>query len=1029
MVKSRTKLLLFMGTLFLAALLCLGGLCLKDASVRAANVEAGLQETYRRGATLTIPQDAAISVNGEEYRANSVYLVYPGGNAFKGRTFELTECGRYKLVLENNEGSRLLSASAAFDVTDDLYVVGSGDSTVEYKDMNSWWAEKYADGLSVKLAEDDTLTYNRPINVYASDYINLISFNVLQADYDADVGKVNVRLTDVYDPLVYIDITYTNDASSQGSYVRASASGGLSIGINDKGNGSGVVISGVEGNLTKDPNGTSLLRNYKDLDPEKQPHWHNFTFALDTSSHTAVRVYAVQDHEHNIASAGTRKMIVAEFNNPDLFPYTFNGFTTGEVWLSVTASTFANGTVLAPIEITELGGLYGEDIRPAQYEDTTGPAITFDVPQTGINVYAGTPVSVPVASVFDASGVKNNRADVVVRYNKNSSNSQMISVDENGVFLPAKLGEYTVTYTAYDRCGNKTEEDVVLTATRIAADGQLGVGLSYPKFTDVKAGDILSFTENLQATSLNGEAEIVVLITDPDGKTSVVASSYIAEKDGEYTVEYICTDVIYRSVYSQTFFAEASGECNFTETDIPTPDYMIKGADYTLEAIELFRYVPGGRESAEYDAYMIRDGGAPVACNRARVTINADSTVQFRYVAKDDPTKFIQSRVIPVVDVEYSETPKAEKYFVSEGLATSVGNSNLEFTSESGNGRLEFINPLLTSFFSVTFEMPVTVTNGCVTFLLTDYYDHAKTVGVTLGNDGNGAYYRMNGGRRTSFPTGDLLGNSTTLSYEEEDGEAYLRVTNVTGTFRMKSELRLSSDNCLFAMELANANVFRLSAIGSQVFSSNTALLPRFDSSPDLALKSAEGVAEIGEYYESPVAIYGDVLSPVVDGNCKLTVYYNREVYTATDGTRYENVRADLSYTLLLDRYGDYVFDYTFTDGKGNTSRVSHVVSVVDRVAPEISLKNNPSGPVNVKTNRKIKPRDYTATDNLTEESDLVVSVIVYDEKGMLVTASRIDGNNDGSFTLKRAGLYTVYLYCMDEAGNVAYVKYTVSAE
>ena len=57
------------------------------------------------------------------------------------------------------------------------------------------------------------------------------------------------------------------------------------------------------------------------------------------------------------------------------------------------------------------------------------------------------------------------------------------------------------------------------------------------------------------------------------------------------------------------------------------------------------------------------------------------------------------------------------------------------------------------------------------------------------------------------------------------------------------------------------------------------------------------------------------------------------------------------------------------------------------------------------------------------------MSVIVYDEKGMLVTASRIDGNNDGSFTLKRAGLYTVYLYCMDEAGNVAYVTYTVSAK
>ena len=1033
--KSRSKRLFWSGIL-LAVLLCIGaaagGLCLRGTSANAADAVVEIQSTYMRGQTLTVPQDAAISVGGTSYKANTAYLVYPGGNAYRGWTFELNECGLYKIVLENNEGDKILSASKTFSVTDDLYVVGNSSSSAEYKRLNSWWAEKYGEGLSVQLAEDDTLTYNRPVNIYRSAKINLISFNVLQADYDANVGKVNIRLTDVYDPSVYMDITYINDAFSQGSYLRASALGGSSVGINDKGNGNAVVVPGVEGNLTKDPNGTSLLRNYKDLDPSKEPHWHNITVALDTASHTAVRVWAVQDHEHNITSAGTRSMIVAEFNNPDLFPYTFGGFTTGEVWVSVTASAFANGTTLAPIEIAEIGDLYGAELEPAQYEDEIGPTIAFDVPQTGINIYAGTPVAVPSATVYDASGVKNNRADVVVWYSKNSSNKEMVSIESDGTFLPKRLGEYTLSYTAYDNCGNKTEKDIVLTATDFAREGQLGIGLTYPQIGGVKAGDILSFAPgDMHATSLNAAAEVVVQITDPDGVTSIVTSTYIAEKDGEYTVEYICTDVIYRCVYTQTFIAEASGAYSFTQSKIPTPNYMIKGADYSLENIELFQYVTGGRVAAEYDAYMISDGGTPVPVDIDKVKITASSTVQFRYVAKNDESKKIESRVIPVIDVEYSKIPKAEKYFVSEGFTKSVSSSDVTFKSDSGNGKIEFINPLLVSFFSVEFVLPATVANGSVTFILTDYYDHAKSISATLGNDGDGAYYRINGGPRTSFPVGTLLGNSTTLSFEEEAGEAYFKVQNSTGSFRAKSGLKLPSDNCLFEMELANAATFRLSAISSQVFSTSTAILSRFDADPHLALKSAEAVAEIGDLYKTPVAIYGDVLSPVVNSNCKLTIYYNNKIYTAADGTRYENVRGDVSYTLLLDKYGDYAFDYTFTDGRGNTSRIrpSHIVSVIDRIAPEISLKSEPNGPIDVRVGEKIKPRDYTASDNVTASKDLIVSVIVYDANGMLVTASRIEGNKDGSFTLKKAGLYTVYLYCMDEMGNVAYVTYTVNAK
>ena len=133
---------LFWAALSLAGFLCagaaVGGLCLHGSSANAADAVVEIQTTYLRGETLTVPSDATISLGSgtDPIKATTAYLVYPGGNAYRGWSFELSECGQYKLVLEGHVNQKLVSASTTFGVTDSLYTLGNEASSVTYGDLN-----------------------------------------------------------------------------------------------------------------------------------------------------------------------------------------------------------------------------------------------------------------------------------------------------------------------------------------------------------------------------------------------------------------------------------------------------------------------------------------------------------------------------------------------------------------------------------------------------------------------------------------------------------------------------------------------------------------------------------------------------------------------------------------------------------------------------------------------------------------------------------------------------------------------------
>lgn len=998
-----------------------------------ADVEVEIAEKYSVGDKFEIPDGLKMQVDSKEYAVTNTYVIFPDGTAYSSKSVVLSEAGKYEAVFESAVDGKNVSVRKNFRAINDMFSFENEKSAVSYGKLNDNWADAYKNGLKVSLAESDTMKYAKPLNLYESDVTDIIAMNVMQKDVVADVGQVIIRLTDVYDPSVYIEIVYKSDPLANVNFLRASANGGSSIGLNTGTAGDGVTVRGR--NLVKDRNGTSVAANWYEGKVEYakehgqawdnlNPTWNNFTVYFDNTVPERPCISVRQGREYNKTDAAIDKY-VAEFNNSDLFSYEFGGFTTGEVLLTMSASSFGNGTTLAPIEIGYIGGEYGERLDVVEYEDVTPPTISLDLPENGVKIYAGCPVTVPVPAVYDAGGVKGGAVDYSVWFRKNSSSPKRVSV-KNGVFTPEKVGDYSIVYTATDLSGNVSEKRIDLYAASVAEDGKLGIDLDYTKTGSRNAGDALSFGE-VSAVSLNGRAKVEIRITTPAGETEIANRSedYILRSVGNYKIEYVCSDIIYRCVYTDEFVAADAGQYGFDAKKIIMPEYVIKGASYSFDNVNLVKYTAGGNLAAEYDAYMISDGGSPVKCDATEVVIAANDTVRFRLVAKDDPAKIIESDELKVADVNYTVKNNLNfaKYFVGGYDGEKAEGKTYAVFKRNGkeNSSLDFINPLVTQYFSFSFEIPSGTADYSITLRLRGYNDRENVVELKLGEDADGCYLETRG--TVTRVSGKLSGSSTEVRYSTENNETYLYVVNRNGVDeRIKSDA-VTDDLCLFGTETSGADEFYVYQVCNQSFSS----VNNFDDKTDpyLIVEEAEPVADFGSSFTTSVPVYGDVLTPTVAKNCVLSIYFGDDVYTAKDGTEFLNVRANRVYEITFDKYGEYVFIYSYTDGKGNSVTAPFAINVIDDVPPVVAIDGKTN--IEAKVGETVKPLAYTISDNCSDKENITVSVIVYNARGMLVTASRIDGRTDGSYTFNKAGKYTVYLYCRDEAGNNAFVTYTIT--
>lgn len=429
MTEKRKKNLTLLGvTLGLVALL--GGAVAGIAQNAFAEEEI-LQAKYAYGHELYIPDYA---VDGEE--ATDYSLLYPSGVLKDGREHTLDEAGKYTVKYEVNGV-----------VETETFVVEK--SIVNFAVEGSDWyygTHEYAPntpGFVVKVANGDQLKFNQIVDVSKMTKADsLFKFFVTPNSIgQEDVSTIVVRMTDIYDPTNYVDIQIRNVSTTYGAWADRQTYYVVQVG--EQPTISGTSVNDLFGWPTYqattgvDPYGLSIGSNV--------PWSCTFDYA---NRDIWCSAYCLYDGTNG--SANWNNIPLGDLDNPDYLDVPWQGFTTGEVYISFYGISYQAPSM--NLLITEVAGI---DLTKASFLDEEAPVIEVDL---GENESAPDGLLNKAYKLFDATaidaydGVRAVETNVYYNYN---TRGQVSVYAKDGYFYPTTAGTYTIEYSATDTFGNK----------------------------------------------------------------------------------------------------------------------------------------------------------------------------------------------------------------------------------------------------------------------------------------------------------------------------------------------------------------------------------------------------------------------------------------------------------------------------------------------------------------------------------------------------------------------------------------------
>lgn len=992
-----------------ACLLCAGlattSLGKKTALRAEAATVVGVEfsDLYNYGETVALPGGAEIEYHGNKLAASKSYLVFPDGNARIKDEYTLDQYGCYEAVFEAEANGLAVTATKSFTVKKSYYSVDK-NSTISYGELNKSFANMgYKKGIKAELTEGGTLYYNKPINLYESNNFELIYLNCLQ--FDTVCKGMTVRLTDCYDPSIYVDLHYVRGNYDYQTYVDVSAYGKKKAGVSASENGT-IVIDGENYSLVNsfnDSNGTIITGNLNE-----NKNYYNFGFVLDTTDHKNIKVYVNHTNGSNTA-------LVSELNNKDIYDYGFDGFTDGNVYLSVTASGLV-GVESASVEIGKITGDSNGDLAYAEYcEDDTAPIFIEENAVSQRKIVANSvSVKIPTVYAYDDTGVRGDSlADYVVWYNRGSASEKMVKV-ENGKFFPTAVGKYTVEYTATDYFNNKGVYSIVLNATK---DGEQGIKFEITSpLTSVEAGRTIKF-DNYSITGINGEVSVKIIVTDPKGNRQELTQNdeYLVEYSGEYKVDYLYEDVLYSGEKSVSFTAAPSQKPIFAAEGVSFNHYYINGYTYSVEKPKAYTYSENGAAPVAVETYVkFDDGEFNKIADEKNITINAIKKVRFKFKCEGSDVELL-SEEINVVGVKANDgSLDITKFFVGNIKSAYTDRNGTTYTVDN-NGTIEFINPLLfNKAFNFKFMIPSANSVSKMIICLTDYYNATNVLKIELS--GNNAF-SVNGSSKRTMTNG-WKGYTTDIAYS--DGN--LKIGDASVSYNSVFESGL----CFLSVDFESPAATDLTV--NELCTQSFANVKSDNIGPILYYKNVEKVAPLGSTLVIPKPYAADVLSPASLANLKMSVYKNNKIITDLNGITLKDINDfTKEYAILLDDYGVYKVIYSYSDAYGNAVEQAYsrfTVNVIDVEAPVITVNEDISKTFTVAANTEVPVIDYSVSDNYTKEKRLTVWVVVKDDVFNTVSAER----NAKNISLPKAGEYTVYIYCKDAEGNTSYISYKVTA-
>ncbi len=1016
-MKNNRKIVSF-GVVALAVIIvacaCVGvALGLKNNNAFAAEVVVDIKDGYSVGETLDIPQTATVSFEGNDYPATFYILMLPDGSGTKSASIKLDAVGKHTAIYQFVVDNKTLQAEKTFNVSKSSWLSDTGESTISYGELA---VRPGVSGLNLTLARGDTFTYSKPITLTDDGPTEIISFFPEQfqktvpftgdvataGNYDAQ--RLIVRLTDCYNPEIYIDFVFFFDTNpSNGVNVRTRCTGQGEYGLvsNQQAisthNLPEVYIDGMRYGYWQGQWGGSFFSN----GASKETNQMMWSYDKNTN-----RVYvgsAVDEKEQFQA-------LVNILDNKDISANVFPGFTTDQVYVSVTAADFSGN--FTKFQISSIGNFSGEDLASETYVDTIAPTVKPDTTGVTGEIFAqvGKPFPLFDANAFDDNLLGSISAKVFYNYGTPMQSAVLV---RDGSFVPAQEGAYTIEYNARDSFGNVGKATVSVTVVK-----QVVTTFTTQNITSAMAG-VAQVLPEYATSSLNGDVKVVIKSISADGTVTEINAKdrlFTPISVGEHTLVFTYSDMIRSYEYSYTVDVQANPNYGFIEMPNLQNVYL-KGVIYQIDDIKAYSFKGATPVPQDTVAYVRFDGGEyQQVSNLTSVDITGNTSVQFKYVAGES---FYETPVRPIKDVGYNNELHIEKYF--DGNFQNNPTSNyIDFTSNAttGSNQLDFAMPVATNLFSIKYALP-NVGKLFETFdiVLTDSDDN-KVV-LSHQNVGGKLAIAVNGGNPVTVSGTLNDGEEKTITYDPANKQFLVSDKNATTAIIFEMQLgEFANLSFVFNGLSGNATV-RLINIMNQLICNDTGDY----FTPQLFVTKAKGYVEVNSQITVYPATVVDVLSPIAAKDFTVSVKAPDGTFAKdVNGLELKNVSAKGQYDVVLSQFGSYRVEYNAVDAYGQRARSVYIVTSADVTAPTISFVDGSTADTvqTMKVGYKYKLKEFIVSDNDTPADQIESHIFIYNQNGQLILADRMD------FTPTFADMYTVYVYCLDSAGNSSFITYQI---
>ncbi len=951
------------------------------------------------GSKYTFPATIKQEYKGEQRDFTNGTVVFPSGSTYlAGKELTLSEVGMYTVRYYYQDGANAVTSLKQFIINDCYYEMPSDVNTYSLSTENINDNEAYKnyfknykelDGLSVTLKEGSEFVYNKPINLKetydeGAGMSKVIQINPLGINRELkqevidnfgkgtgynsnqafDINSVKskytiVRITDAYDPTLFVEYEFY-----MGSYIyiKSGANGQLYGGMVK-------CEENTSTSFTKFKIGeqwwyirTSLLGVGSGIGNGVLPeYFEGYQLYFDTNSNSA---YFKPVHSDYNKPSLINKLDVSQVYKDNIF----NGFTTGEVYVSVYAKDFIESTTR--VDVLSIGNDTGTDIKNAynqySYVDEIAPVIKVDVQvsdEFGIYKALGETFEIPEAYAYDVNinGIPR-VTDITAYRNYGTDNEFIVSIKNNTILLD-KQDVYTIVYKAVDSYGN-VGTNTLNVIPKTVASGK-AITLTYDKLTDtvdggkLKAGVETVMPEYTISTLNNVDyLHFKQSIIYEDGTELEIyndgnVNKFLPLNSGKYTVKYVYYDNV--SSFEESYEIECIPSNAVKNLGEPTMyKYFIAGQDYSLEPYNVYTFKNKTPTSEETEMFVkIKTDGefsSPTkVANINKFSVPSDATA-IKFLYRHDNVILYETEEIPVVKVSSGNKGFIIDYFIGDENGFTVANkeaSSVRFDAnvKTGNSKITFINPVAYFDLKFAFIIPFGYDKyGQVKVTLTDFANSNNKTEILYVKDGNLAYCYVDGGEKLTLSDQFASATPKTVSYSYTSG--YLTVGTGTSVY---NPLPFESSLCYISIEMIDINCLNTETASVTITDINNqkinGALTKDTTAPLAAVIKTTGIYNIGDVISVKRPIINDVLTPILVEDVSFSIKGN-DGSTLIDYDTGETLNNPATikdiYRVTLDRYVDVTVSYGIKSNVSATkygkkfSGGSYSFSVENKVKPEI---------------------------------------------------------------------------------------------